>query len=128
MTTRDFFTTIANSNLSDEVKDFAKKGLEALDKRNAKRRDTQTKAQKENEGVKTAILDYLLSNKGGAVASEIAAACGISTQKASALLRQIVADGKAYSTEVKVKGKGKVLSYTAAVFADDDDETEEEEG
>lgn len=128
MTTRDFLTTIINSTLSDEVKDFAQKGLVALDKRNAKRRDTQTKAQKENEGVKTAILDFLLANKGAAVASEIASACGISTQKASALLRQIVADGKAHSTEVKVKGKGKVLAYTAVVFDDDETETEEEEG
>ena len=111
MTTRDFFTTIINSNLSDEIKDFAQKGLIALDKRNAKRRDTQTKAQKENEGVKTAILDFLLTNKGGAVASEIASACGISTQKASALLRQI--EGLEVS-EVKVPKRGKMKGYALA--------------
>jgi DNA-binding transcriptional regulator GbsR (MarR family) len=44
-------------------------------------------------------------------ASEVAEKVGVSTQKASALLRQI---GGLEVTELKVKGKGKVKGYAIA--------------
>ena len=46
------------------------------------------------------------------VASAVAGELEISTQKASALCRQLVADGELNVTEVKVKGKGKQKGYS----------------
>jgi hypothetical protein len=47
-------------------------------------------------------------------ASEIAAELEITVQKASALLRSIVANGQAASTDVKLPKKGTVKAYTLA--------------
>lgn len=109
MTTRDFYTAISVSNLSVELVDFAKAELVKMDARNDKRRSTMTKEQIANEQVKVNILNAIAD--GAEYASEIASACGISTQKASALCRQLVADGKATVEEVKVKGKGTMKRY-----------------
>ena len=112
MTNREFFNAIINSNsVSDELIAHAQAELDKLDAKNAKRKNTQTKTQAENEVTKVAILEYL-ATKGASVASDIASALEISTQKASALCGQLVTEGKATVDEVKVKNKGKVKQYT----------------
>ena len=45
------------------------------------------------------------------VASTIATTLGISTQKVSALAKQLVESGKVVAEDVKVKGKGAVKGY-----------------
>ena len=77
--------------------------------RNAKRKNSPSKKSVENEPIKAQIKSILTDTPH--TASEIAETVGISTQKASALLRQI--DGLTV-TEVKVKGKGKVKGYALA--------------
>ena len=86
--------------------------LAKLDEKNEKRKNTQTKTQKENEGVKTAILANLADGNGKAVASALGTALGITTQKASALCKLLVDEGKLTVAEIKVKGGGKVKEYT----------------
>jgi len=113
MTTREFLSAVASSaNLSAELVEFASAELAKMDARNSKRRSTPTKEQIANEEVKVSIVDAL--NNNAHFASEVAATCGITTQKASALLRQLVASGKVTVEEVKVKGKGAVKSYALA--------------
>ena len=114
MTNREFYTAIiANPNVAQDYKDFAQAEIDKLDARNDKRKNTQTKAQKENEGVMTAIVDHLTAN-GSDVASSIGTALGISTQKASALCKLLVDSGKLTVADVKVKGKGTVKQYSVA--------------
>ena len=121
MTEREFLTkVIAIEGISKELSDYATEGIAKLDARNDKRKNTQTKAQKENEGVMTAIVDHLTAN-GSDVASSIGTALGISTQKASALCKLLVDGGKLTVADVKVKGKGTVKQYTVA-----EDETAED--
>ena len=121
MTEREFLTkVIAIEGISKELSDYATEGIAKLDARNDKRKNTQTKAQKENEGVMTAIVDHLTAN-GSDVASSIGTALGISTQKASALCKLLVDAGKLTVADVKVKGKGTVKQYTVA-----EDETAED--
>lgn len=113
MTNREFFNTIINTvALADDVKAYAVAELAKLDARNEKRRNTMTKEQLANEQVKVDILECL--KNGALVASEIATACGISTQKASALCKQLVVDGKVTVADRKVKGKGAVKEYALA--------------
>jgi Fic family protein len=109
MTYREFFNAVINNEITDEVIAMAKAEIVKLDNRNEKRRNTLTPEQKENEALKAKMLEGL---NGTVIASEVASKYGISTQKASALLRQIVEDGKATVGAVKVKGKGTVKAYT----------------
>ena len=125
MTEREFLTKVlAIEGIDKELADHATEGIAKLDARNDKRKNTQTKAQKENEGVMTAIVEYLTAN-GSKVSSEIGTALGISTQKASALCKILVDNGKATVADIKVKGKGTVKQYTA-VTADTTEDTDED--
>lgn len=113
MTNREFYTAIiGNPNVADDLKTYAQGEIDKLDARNDKRKNTQTKAQKENEGIMTSILEHLAN--GSAVASEIGSALGISTQKASALCKLLVNDGKLTVADIKVKNKGTLKQYTLA--------------
>ena len=112
MTNREFFTAIVNSEVSDELKAFATEAIEKLDVRNAKRASKPSKKSLENEPIKASIKDFLES--GSHLASEIASSLEISVNKASALCRQMVADGVLTVEDVKVKGKGTQKSYSLA--------------
>jgi hypothetical protein len=117
MTEREFLTgVLAIENLPENLSTYATEGIAKLDARNDKRKNTQTKAQKENEGVMTAILAHLAN--GADVASSIGTAVGISTQKASALCKLLADGGKVTVTDIKVKGKGTVKQYSIAETED----------
>ena len=114
MTEREFFMKVlATESLAEELKSYATEGIAKLDARNDKRKNTQTKAQKENAETMVVILDTIKAN-GKMVASEIATALNISTQKASALCKLLVNEGKLVVGEVKVKNKGAVKQYSLA--------------
>ena len=109
MTNREFFNADIANEITDEVIAHATESLEKLDVRNAKRAERQTKTQIANEPIIKAIADLLTSEP--MRASEIAEACGISTQKASALVKKV--EG-VQSVDVKVKGKGTQKGYFLA--------------
>ena len=92
MTRREMFEAIVNGNITDEVREK----LEALKTQLAKRNSGErkpTKTQRENEGVKAEILGVLSDE--GMQCKAIAEAVGISGQKCSALLKQLVDAGLA---------------------------------
>ena len=125
MTNREFYTAIINANVADDLKTYAQGEIDKLDARNDKRKNTQTKAQKENEGVMTAIVETITAN-GSMVASEIGSALNISTQKASALCKLLVDGGKLTVADVKVKNKGTVKQYSLATPTATDEVASEE--
>ena len=112
MTNREFFNAVANADVSAELKEFAEQAIAKLDTRNEKRSSKPSKTAIENEPIKTAILELLAG--GAKVASEIGVALGISTNKASALARQLTLEGNLKVVDIKVKGKGTVKSYSLA--------------
>lgn len=115
MTNREFFTAIAsNTALSDELVKFANEAIAKLDKRNASRSSKPSKTAIANEPIKASIMEYVTAHA-NALASDIAVACEISTQKASALCVQMVKDEVLTVCEVKVPKKGKVKAYSLAV-------------
>ena len=113
MTNREFFKAVINSVENEELKAFAQAEIDKLDKKNEKRKNTQTKTQKENEGIKNSIV-ALLEEKGSMVASVIATELNISTQKASALCKQLVEEKELTVADVKVKNKGTLKQYAIA--------------
>ena len=107
MTQREFFTAIVNSDLNDELKTFATESIAKLDARNAKRSSSPSKVQIANEPIIKAIGELLTDEP--MLASDIAESLGISTSKASALVKKV--EGVKVS-EVKVKGKGIRKAYS----------------
>ena len=103
-----------------ELKDFAKAEIVKLDERNASRSSKPTKTQIENEPIKEKILE-ILSTGERMVASAIAEKVGISTQKASALCRQLVESKKLKVEDVKIPKKGKQKAYVVNTAADEED-------
>ena len=94
-----------------ELKEFAKAEIIKLDERNANRSAKPTKAQIENKSIKEKILE-VLSTEERMVASAIADKVEISTQKASALCRQLIESNKLKVEEVKIPRKGKQKAYS----------------
>jgi hypothetical protein len=99
MTNREFYTAVINANLNEEMTKFATDAIAKLDARNAHRSATLTPKQKENVELKKKISAVLTSEP--MLASVIAEKCGLTVNKASALVKQI--EGVS-ATDVKVKG------------------------
>ncbi len=113
MTKREFLNAVIEANVNEELSAFAVAEIEKLDKRNQAKTSKPSKTAIANEPIKEAIV-ATLTEKGGLTASEIGVALEITTQKASALCRQLVENGKLTATEVKVPKKGKVKAYAIA--------------
>ena len=112
MTNREFYTIIANSNLADDVKAFATTSLEKLDARNANRSAKPSKTQLENAPIKEALLSYLSTNDGQFTETQLGEALSITHNKAGSLARQLVAEGKVASAEIKLPKVGKRKVYS----------------
>ena len=116
MTKRDFLTAIANGTINAEITEYASAELVKMDEANEKRKNKPTKKAEENAPILASIFEALTETP--TITSDIAAVVGVSTPKASALLRQLVAEGKAVQSEVKVPKKGVQKAY-ALVPAED---------
>ena len=106
MTQKDYFKEIialAEANDRSDIKEFAEGRIAVLDKKASAKKPTKT--QEENEVLKGVILDTL-TNEGVTVTdlqSKSDELSALSNQRVSALLRQMIADGKV----VKVVDKKK---------------------
>ena len=110
MTKRDFYTFVSEGTINEEVIEKANELIAKMDEENAKRKNRVSKKALENAPILEAIEGVLGDEP--KTATEIGSEVGISTQKASALLRKLVEDGKAVKEDVKVKGKGTQKGYT----------------
>lgn len=124
MTMKQFLTAVIEMTDKPELVEFAKAKLEKLDEKNTKRRTTLTTTQKETIQVVTAYASTLA--KGEVVTSAIvSAALGVTSQRATALLKKGVELGFFTETE-PVKGKsGKVKGYARTEAGNHPVETEE---
>ena len=114
MTNRDFLTAIAeNETLAAEVRAHASAALERMNAENEKRRNTESKARIANKPLVETIMTSILMES-PITAKETAARLNdllpeletpVTTQRASAILRQLAEDGLIARTELKEKGK-----------------------
>lgn len=110
MTKREMMEKVIAGEISEEVIEMAKAEIAKMDAKNEKRKASVSKKAKENEPIKAEIFKAVGEEK--KLAKEVAEVVGISTQKASALCRQMVADGVLKVEDVKVKGKGMQKAYS----------------
>ena len=113
MTNREFFNSIINgTSISAEQKAFAESAIVKLDASNARKKNTLSKTQVENlELMDTMLKAYVTATP--QTASQIGEAMGLTTSKASALLRKLAENGEVSVSEVKstAKSGGKVKAY-----------------
>lgn len=108
-----------------EAAEFAAKELEKMDRALEKRRSKPSKAQLANAPIIQQIVSEILDEKEYTTASEVAEVLEISVQKASAVLRQAVSEGKVEVADVKVKGKGTQKGYR--LYSEESSEESSEE-
>lgn len=103
MTKRDYFNRIL-SYAHDEDKDFILHELDLLAKKNSGEKKP-TATQKENEAIKSAIVEGLGENAWtiGEICKGVDACKELSSQKVSALVRQLVLEGMVVREEIKRK-------------------------
>lgn len=112
MTKREFMEKIiAGAVIDEKMIEYAKKEIEALDKRNAARKSEPTAKQLANAILKNTMISELKGME-KMTASAIGEKMGFSTNKASALCRQLVSEGRMTVEEVKVPKKGIQKAYT----------------
>lgn len=110
MTKREFLQAVIKETANEELRAYAESEITKLDERNHARSSKPSKTQLENEPIKAAIVEFL-TGKDYTVASAIGEALEISTQKASALCRQLVSENVLTEMEVKIPKKGKQKAY-----------------
>ena len=113
MTNREFYTAVANGTINEEVIAHAASAIEKLDNALEARKNKPSKTALENAPIVEAITGVLTNDP--QTAADIGVQVGVSTAKASSLLRQIVLAGNAASTDIKVPKKGTVKGYSLPV-------------
>lgn len=112
MTKRQALESVAKGIITEEIMVWAADEIDKMDTANKKRREKTSKKRAENEPIKVEILGVL--GEEPQTSTVVGKEISISTQKASALLRQLVAEGRANVEDVRIKGKGKQKGYTKA--------------
>ena len=103
----DALNAALSCDLSNEVKEKLTALRDQITKRNTTKSDKPTKTQRENAEVKARILECLTHTLQGLRCGEIANEIGISGQKCSALLSQLVKTGEV----VKREGEKRVTLF-----------------
>lgn len=111
MTNREFFEVISNGMMNEDVQAHAAKEIQKMNDRNAQRATTPSKTAVANEPIKQNILAFLAEKNELILSSVVGENCEITTAKASALLKQLAAEGKVTREEVKVPKVGKRMAW-----------------
>lgn len=111
MTNREFLTAIANStSLSSDLTKFATEQIAKMDARNKVRKASSkpSKTAIANEPIKASIMEFLSKQSEPVIACVIGEGVGITTAKASSLLRQLVESGAVVKSEVKIPKRARL--------------------
>lgn len=125
MTNREFLTAIAsNTSLDSALTDFATEQIAKMNARNEARKASSkpSKTAITNEPIKASIMEFLSKQSEPVIACVIGEGVGITTAKASSLLRQLVESGAVVKSEVKIPKKGKTAAYAVALTESTDEE------
>lgn len=115
MTKREFLQSIINNDINNDVVTMATELLAKMDERqNARASATSAKRNEINAPIIDAIRTFFKTTEGTHTAADVATVQQISPQKASALLRNLVAEGYLKVEDVKIPKKGKQKGYSLA--------------
>jgi ribosomal protein S24E len=133
MTQREFFNAVIAANISTEMNDYAQELIDKLDRKNESRKNSTSPKQKANADFKTEIYNYMAETPNRAfTAKELADKYNtpenpITTQRISALMKQMVDTGAVTVFRAKDSKKNMVNWYQVTRTDEAVEETEEEE-
>lgn len=113
MTIREYYQSVLDANISDEMNTASKTLLAKLDERNEKRKSADSKQKREVAERYASVLKFLQENEGEFTRDSIAEKCGISVGQAQSAALALVRGGFAKKSEVKVD-KTKRVVYSIA--------------
>jgi Fic family protein len=116
MTNREFYTAVANGNITEDVIAHATSAIEKLDAALEARKNKVSPKAAEKAAADAVIRENILSFVTNEVQTEadIAAQAGVTPAKARAELRKLVESGLVVKSDVKVPKKGNVKGYSLA--------------
>lgn len=106
MTQKDFYKAVAEGNITAEVQDYAQERYTKLSQPTAK--------QKENEALKTQILEYLGEVGKPVISTDLAGEMNVSTSKITGLCGVLIKEGKIAVTDVVLPKIGSRKAYSLA--------------
>lgn len=117
MTKKEFYATIANcENIAGDIREYAAKALAAEAAAAERRRNTPTKAQRENLPLYESIINLLA--EATMTSTEIATVLSITTQKAASLCKHLVENGSIAVESVADEKKGRLIKHYHAISAE----------
>lgn len=107
MTTREYFQTVLDAHISDDMDKTSAELIAKLDARNEKRKSADSKAKRESADRRAIVLDFLKSNEGQFTRDDIASATNLTPAQVTAACKAL---GDAVKkSEVKVDKARKVV-------------------
>lgn len=114
MTIREYYQSVLDANISDEMNKATQTLIEKLDARNEKRKSVDSKEKQAVRARYEVVANFLNANKGNEFTRDaIAEACNISVGQAQSAALALVRGGIAKKSEVKVD-KTKRVVYSIA--------------
>ena len=117
MTNREFFTNIINGTITEAEIAHAEAALAKLDATNEARKNKVSPKEAEKAAADAVIREniFALITNDPQTAADLGVAVGVTTSKASAELRKLVAEGKVVKSDIKVPKKGTCKGYSLPV-------------
>lgn len=115
MTTREFYTAVVEANVNEELTVKAQELIAALDAKNEKRKNTETKEQKEAAARRELVLGFFQNHPDEAFTRDaVAEAVGVSPAQVTAACKVLLAEDSITKSEAKIdKARRVVYQYKA---------------
>ena len=115
MTTREYFQTVLDAHISDDMDKASAELIAKLDARNEKRKSADSKPKKEAAARRNAVLDFLCNHQGEQFTrDQIAEAVKFSAPQVTGACKPLVDDGTIKKDVVLIEKSRKVV-YTYPV-------------
>lgn len=115
MTTREYFQTVLDTHISDEMDAASRQLIQKLDEKNAKRKATPTKEQREAADRVDAVRNFFLTNPHEVCTRDgIAAQLNITPGQVTAACKVLTAKGVITKSEAKID-KARRVVYSLAI-------------
>lgn len=111
MTIREFYQTVLDAHISEDMDKASAELIAKLDARNEKRKSADSKAKRESADRRVTVLDFLKANEGQFTRDAIAEATGLTPGQVTAACKAL-GDAVAKS-EVKID-KARKIVYSLA--------------
>lgn len=111
MTTREFYTAVVEANVNEELSTKAQELIAALDAKNEKRKNTETKEQREAAQRVLLVSSFFEKHNPDEffTRDDIAAATGMKPAEATAACKVLIATGKVVKGEAKIDKARRVV-------------------